>query len=203
MQRHMIEEIILATGNKGKVKEFAGLLHGIAGKIIGLGDLESPPEIVEDGETFMENALKKARAIAEYSGKPALADDSGLAVDALGGGPGVYSARYAGERATDDENIDKLLRELGDAQNRKARFVCFLALVTPGGEETVVSGECEGVILSERRGSGGFGYDPVFYLPEYGKTMAEIPPGLKNEISHRARAAEKLVRVLGREQSEG
>ena len=192
----MFDEIVLATGNKGKVKEFAGLLHGIAGKITGLGDLESPPEVVEDGETFMENALKKARAIAEYSGKPALADDSGLAVDALDGRPGVYSARYAGEGATDDENIDKLLRELGDAQNRSAKFVCFLALVTPEGEETVVSGECEGVILSERRGSRGFGYDPVFYLPEYGKTMAEIPADLKNKISHRARAAEKLVRIL-------
>lgn len=201
MQRQMIEEIILATGNKGKLKEFAGLLHGIAGKITGLGDLESPPEVVEDGETFMENALKKARAIAKYSGKPALADDSGLVVDALDGRPGVYSARYAREGATDDDNIDKLLRELGGEQNRKARFVCFLALVMPDGEETVVSGECEGVILTERRGSGGFGYDPVFYLLEYGKTMAEIPPGLKNEISHRARAAEKLARILRGEPS--
>lgn len=197
----MIDEIVLATGNEGKVKEFEGLLLGVAGKIIGLGDLESPPEIVEDGETFMENALKKARIIAKYSGRPALADDSGLAVDALGGKPGVYSARYAGEGATDDDNIDKLLRELGDAENRNARFVCFLALVTPDGKETVVSGKCEGVILTERRGSGGFGYDPVFYLPEYGKTMAEIPPALKNEISHRARAAEKLVHLLKGEEA--
>ena len=195
----MIDEIVLATGNRGKVKEFEGLLHGIAGRIIGLGDLESPPEVVEDGETFMENALKKARTIAKYSGKPALADDSGLAVDALGGKPGVYSARYSGEDATDEKNIDKLLRELGDAEHRSARFVCFLALVTPDGKETVVSGKCEGVILTERRGSGGFGYDPVFYLPEYERTMAEIPPDLKNRISHRARAAEKLVRILNGE----
>jgi XTP/dITP diphosphohydrolase len=192
----MIDEIVLATGNKGKVKEFEGLLHGIAVRIIGLGDLESPPEVVEDGETFMDNALKKARTIAKYSGKPALADDSGLAVDALGGRPGVYSARYSGEDATDEKNIDKLLGELGDAEHRSARFVCFLALVTPDGKETVVSGTCEGVILTERRGSGGFGYDPVFYLPEYEKTMAEIPADLKNRISHRARAAEKLVRIL-------
>jgi len=192
----MIDEIVLATGNKGKVKEFEGLLHGIAKRIIGLGDLESPPEVVEDGETFTENALKKARTIAKYSGKPALADDSGLAVDALGGKPGVYSARYSGEDATDEKNIDKLLGELGDAEHRSARFVCFLALVTPDGKETVVSGKCEGVILTEPRGSGGFGYDPVFYLPEYGKTMAEIPPDIKNQISHRARAAEKLVRIL-------
>ncbi|MGD9651947.1 MAG: XTP/dITP diphosphatase, partial [Candidatus Dadabacteria bacterium] len=192
----MIDEIVLATGNKGKVKEFEGLLHGIAARIIGLGDLESPPEVVEDGETFMDNALKKARTIAKFSGKPALADDSGLAVDALGGRPGVYSARYSGDDATDEKNIDKLLGELGDAEHRSARFVCFLALVTPDGKETVVSGKCEGVILTERRGSGGFGYDPVFYLPEYGKTMAEIPADLKNQISHRARAAEKLVRIL-------
>ena len=192
----MIDEIVLATGNKGKVKEFEGLLHGIAVRIIGLGDLESPPEVVEDGETFMDNALKKARTIAKYSGKPALADDSGLAVDALGGRPGVYSARYSGEDATDEKNIDKLLGELGDAEHRSARFVCFLALVTPDGKETVVSGKCEGVILTEPRGSGGFGYDPVFYLPEYGKTMAEIPADLKNRISHRAHAAEKLVRIL-------
>ncbi|MCC6712128.1 MAG: XTP/dITP diphosphatase [Candidatus Dadabacteria bacterium] len=192
----MIDEIVLATGNKGKVKEFEGLLRGVAGKIIGLGDLESPPEIVEDGDTFMENALKKARALAKYSGKPALADDSGLAVDALGGKPGVYSARYAGEGATDEKNIDKLLRELGDTENRRARFVCFLALVTPDGKETVVSGKCEGIILPERRGGGGFGYDPVFYIPRYGKTMAEIPAGLKNEISHRARAVEALSKAL-------
>ena len=192
----MIDEIVLATGNKGKVKEFEGLLPGIAVRIIGLGDLESPPEVVEDGETFLDNALKKARTIAKYSGKPALADDSGLAVDALGGRPGVYSARYSGDDATDEKNIDKLLGELGDAEHRSARFVCFLALVTPDGKETVVSGKCEGVILTEPRGSGGFGYDPVFYLPEYGKTMAEIPADLKNRISHRARAAEKLVRIL-------
>ena len=192
----IFDEIVLATGNKGKVKEFAGLLHGIAGKIIGLGDLESPPEVVEDGDTFMENALKKARAIASYSGKLTLADDSGLVVDALGGRPGVYSARYAGENATDGTNIDKLLGEIGGAENRKARFVCFLALVTPEGEEIVVGGECEGVILTERRGSGGFGYDPVFYLPEYGKTMAEISPDIKNKISHRARAAEALTALL-------
>lgn len=192
----MIDEIVLATGNKGKVKEFEGLLHGVAGRIIGLGDLESPPEVVEDGDTFMENALKKARALAKYSGKPALADDSGLAVDALGGKPGVYSARYAGEGATDEKNIDKLLRELGDTENRRARFVCFLALVTPDGKETVVSGKCEGIILTERRGGGGFGYDPVFYIPRYGKTMAEIPAGLKNEISHRARAVEALSKAL-------
>lgn len=189
----MIEEIVLATGNKGKIREFTGLLEGAFGKIVSLNDLESPPEVIEDGKTFKENALKKARAIAVYSGIPALADDSGLEVEALGGRPGVYSARYAGEGATDRDNINKLLLEFRGVENSKARFVCVLALVTPEGKEIIAEGSCEGVILTEPRGKGGFGYDPVFYLPEFGKTMAEIPPTLKNRISHRARAAGSLI----------
>lgn len=192
----MIEKIVLATGNKGKLREFSELLEGVFGSIVPLNDLESPPEVIEDGDTFRENALKKARALASFAGIPALADDSGLEVEALQGRPGVYSARYAGEGATDRENIDKLLAELGSAGNRKARFVCFLALVTPEGKEITAEGSCEGVILTEPRGQGGFGYDPVFFLPEYNKTMAEIPAQLKNEISHRARACESLVRLL-------
>lgn len=192
----MIKEIVLATGNKGKIKEFSGLLEGVFDRIISLRDLESPPEVVEDGDTFRDNALKKAHAIARYSGKPALADDSGLAVDALGGRPGVYSARYAGDDATDRDNVKKLLQELEGVQNRTARFVCCLALVTPEGEEIVVSGSCEGVIADEPAGEGGFGYDPVFFLPEIGKTMAEIRPELKNKISHRARAAKALIEHL-------
>jgi len=163
----MIDEIVLATGNKGKIREFSGLLEGVFGRIISLNDLESPPEVVEDGATFRENALKKARAIAAYSGKPALADDSGLAVDALGGSPGVYSARYAGEGATDRDNIAKLLTELGGVENRSASFVCVLALVYPDGKEITAEGTCEGVILTEPRGEGGFGYDPVFFLPRF------------------------------------
>ncbi|MEW6143892.1 MAG: XTP/dITP diphosphatase [Thermodesulfobacteriota bacterium] len=192
----MINEIVLATSNKGKIREFAGLLEGVFGRIISLNDLESPPDVAEDGMTFSENAIKKARAIAAYSGLPALADDSGLAVDALGGRPGVYSARYAGEGATDRDNIRKLLTELRGAEDRKARFVCVLALVTPDGKETVAEGSCEGIIIDEPRGKGGFGYDPVFFLPEYGKTMAEISPELKNKISHRARASEALIKLL-------
>jgi XTP/dITP diphosphohydrolase len=192
----MIEEVVLATGNKGKLREFAGLLEGVFGKIISLNELDLPPEIIEDGGTFEENALKKARAIAAYSDKPTLADDSGLEVEALGGRPGVYSARYAGEDADDKNNIAKLLYELEGINDRKARYVCVLALVTPEGGATVVRGECEGVILNEPRGDRGFGYDPVFFVPEFGKTMAEIEPGLKNKISHRARAAESLIRRL-------
>lgn len=194
----MINEIVLATGNKGKIREFSGLLEGVFGRIISLNDLESPPVVVEDGATFSENALKKARAIAAYSGKPALADDSGLAVDALGGRPGVYSARYAGEGATDRDNITKLLTELGSSENRNARFVCVLALVTSDGSEITAEGTCDGVILTEPRGEGGFGYDPVFFLPGLGKTMAELPPELKNRLSHRARAAESLIKLLSR-----
>ncbi len=192
----MIEKIVLATANKGKVREFEGLLGGVFGNIVSLNDLASPPGVIEDGETFRENAVKKARAIASYSGIPALADDSGLEVDALGGRPGVYSARYAGEGATDGDNITKLLSELEGADNRRARFVCFLALVTPEGKEITAEGRREGVIMMEPRGGGGFGYDPVFFLPEYNKTMAEIPAELKNKISHRARAADSLIRRL-------
>jgi XTP/dITP diphosphohydrolase len=192
----MINQIVLATSNKGKIREFAGLLEGVFGSIISLNDLESPPDVVEDGMTFRENAIKKARAIAAYSGLPAFADDSGLEVDALGGRPGVYSARYAGDGATDRDNIAKLLSELEGIEDRNARFVCVLALVMPDGKETVAEGSCEGIIIDEPRGEGGFGYDPVFFLPEYGKTMAEIPPDLKNKISHRARACESLIELL-------
>jgi len=192
----MIKEVVLATGNKGKVKEFSKLLEGIFGNVICLSDLDSPPEVIEDGITFRDNALKKAREIAEYSGKLTLADDSGLEVEALDGRPGVYSARYSGEGATNKTNIEKLLRELGDNPNRKARFVCVLALVYPNGDELVVEGFCEGVILDKSRGEGGFGYDPVFYLPDREKTMAEIDPELKNLISHRAKACELLAEYL-------
>ena len=196
MPNNMIKEVVLATGNKGKIKEFSGLLDGVFGRVISLNDLESPPEVVEDGATFRDNALKKARAVAGYSGMPALADDSGLVVDSLGGRPGVFSARYAGEGATDRDNIAKLLSELRGIEDRNARFVCVLALVTPDGMEITVEGTCEGVIMTKPRGGGGFGYDPVFYLPELGKTMAELPPEKKNTLSHRARAAESLLKLL-------
>lgn len=192
----MIEAVVLATRNSGKVREFSRLLEGVFAEVISLNDLDSPPEVIEDGATFRDNALKKARAIARYSGKPALADDSGLEVDALGGKPGVYSARYAGENASDKDNIIKLLQDLNGVEKRRARFVCCLALVIPEAGETVVEGICEGVIADQPSGNGGFGYDPVFFLPEYGKTMAEISPELKNRISHRARAARLLSHNL-------
>ena len=195
----MIDEVVLATGNKGKVKEFSKLLQGVFGSVISLSDLDSPPEVIEDGVTFRDNALKKAREIAHYSGKLTLADDSGLEVDALQGRPGVYSARYSGEGATDKTNIEKLLAELGDEPNRKARFVCVLALVDPNGKELVVEGFCEGEIFPKPRGEGGFGYDPIFYLPVRDKTMAEVDPDTKNQISHRANALKNLKTELERE----
>jgi len=194
----MINEVVLATGNKGKIREFSKLLDGVFDRIISLSDIDSPPEVVEDGSTFRDNALKKAREIAEYTGKATLADDSGLEVDALDGRPGVYSARYSGEGATDKTNIEKLLKELGDNTNRNARFVCVLALVDPNGEELVVEGFCEGEILNKPRGEGGFGYDPVFCLPDRDKTMAEVDPQIKNQISHRANALKKLKLELQR-----
>jgi len=192
----MIKEVVLATGNQGKAEEFSKLLKGVFEKTISLKEFDNPPEVIEDGKTFRDNALKKAREIADYTGKLTLADDSGLEVDALEGEPGVYSARYSGENATDKSNIEKLLSRLGDNPSRKARFVCVLALVNPEGEEIVVEGFCEGEILNEPRGDGGFGYDPVFYLPDRGLTMAEVDPEIKNQISHRANALKKLKMVL-------
>lgn len=194
----MIKEVVLATTNQGKVREFSKLLEGVFENVISLKELDSPPEVIEDGVTFRDNALKKAREIAQFSHKLTLADDSGLEVEALDGRPGVYSARYSGEEATDTSNIDKLLEELGDDSNRRARFVCVLALVNPNGEELVVEGFCEGEILKQPRGEGGFGYDPVFYLPDRHKTMAEVDPEIKNTISHRANALKQLKLELER-----
>lgn len=196
----MMGEVVLATKNKGKAEEFTSLLMGVFQKIIPLRDLDSAPDIVEDGSTFRENVLKKARSISEFTQKLTLADDSGLEVEALGGCPGVFSSRYDGESARDKDNINKLLRELSGLSNRKGRFICTLALVTPGGKEIVVEGTCEGIIIDEPRGEGGFGYDPVFFVPEMNKTFAELSSEEKNRISHRARAVKALINSInGRE----
>ncbi len=192
----MIKEVVLATRNQGKAREFEKLLEGVFQKVISLNELDSAPDVIEDGLTFRDNAIKKAREVAQFSGKITLADDSGLEIDALEGRPGVYSARYSGEGATDQSNIEKVLSELGNNTNRGARFVCVLALVDPNAEEIVVEGTCEGEIVSEPRGEGGFGYDPIFYLPAMGKTMAEIDPEIKNQISHRANALSNLREKL-------
>lgn len=192
----MSDEIVIATKNLGKLNEFSSLLNNHFKKIYSLIDFESIPEIVEDGKTFSENALKKARVVCSHLERITLADDSGLVVDSLGGEPGIYSARYAGDCVTDDENIDKLLYRLEGVQDRKARFVCDLALVYPSGEEFVFEGICEGLILDEKRNGGGFGYDPVFFIPQIKKTMAEISSEQKNKISHRSNAVKKLIKYL-------
>lgn len=193
-----MKEVIIATQNIGKAKEFEHIFNQYQIQVKSLRDLADPIDIVEDGETFEENALIKARAIASKYNTLVIADDSGLEVDALNGRPGVYSARYAGEGRDDQANIEKVLKELEGVadENRSARFVCALALVTPTGEEYVVRGECEGQILTECRGEEGFGYDPIFYLKSLDKTMAQIPKSEKNVLSHRAEAFKKLKKVL-------
>ena len=185
--------IIIATGNKGKIREFNSILKDRYDEILSLYDFDNLPKIVEDGSTFAENAYIKAKVISDFLGRDTIADDSGLVVDALGGSPGIFSARYAGENATDDENIDKLLVEMKGIKNRGARFKCCIAFVSKSGGRRFFEGECLGKIASERRGDKGFGYDPVFYLPQFNKTMAEISLEMKNSISHRAKAIEKLV----------
>jgi len=196
-------KIVLATRNQGKIEEIRSLLkeqEGSGGiEISSLKDYPDVPEIVEDGATFSENARKKALTVAQLIGQIAVADDSGLEVDALGGAPGVYSARFAGEGASDFANIKKLLELLRDIppEKRGARFVCVMALATPDGEVSLVDGECRGMIAMEKRGTSGFGYDPVFIVPEYGETFAELGREVKNKISHRARALSKLCRLLG------
>ncbi|HZG18100.1 MAG TPA: XTP/dITP diphosphatase [Candidatus Bathyarchaeia archaeon] len=189
------KKVVLATRNKGKVREMERLFAPLGWEIISLDDFPDAPEVVEDGETFTANALKKATTISAATGLPAIADDSGLEVDALEGRPGVCSARFAGEQASDEDNWKKLLTELKDTpkEKRTARFRCVLAFVEPGKEPITASGACEGVILREPAGTNGFGYDPVFFLPEQMCTMAQLAPERKNQISHRAKAMENLL----------
>ena len=186
--------LVLATRNPHKVREFAQLLAGH--EVVPLpDDVELPPET---GETFAENALGKARAAAAATGMAAIADDSGIEAAALGGAPGVRSARYAGEDATDEENLVKLLREVPADGDRRVAYVCALAYVDPDGRERLFEGRCEGELAHEPRGEGGFGYDPAFLpadLPD-GRTMAELAPEEKDAISHRGRAARALLAWL-------
>jgi XTP/dITP diphosphohydrolase len=190
------KDIIIATKNRGKVEEFKLLFKDYFENIYSLLDFDSTPGIVEDQPTFAGNALKKAEIIGKYFNKVTLSDDSGLVVEALNGAPGTHSARYAGENATDDDNLEKLLGEMNAVTNRRAKFVCALALVFPEGKKEVFEGECEGLITEFKRGTNGFGYDPVFYISRYDKTMAELDPDLKNMISHRSNAVKKLINYL-------
>lgn len=192
----MLDEVILASRNAGKIKEFKILLRGLVKKMSSLCELDSISDIIENGNTYSENALKKARHISILTNKICLADDSGLEVDALEGKPGIFSSRFAGDRSSDEENIGKLLSELVNKPNRKAWFVCSLALVFPDGREAIAEGKCEGIILHKPRGTGGFGYDPVFFLSDLNKTMAELAVDEKNQISHRAQAVGELKKLL-------
>lgn len=193
-----MNEIIVATKNRGKARDFIGMFEPLGLTVKTLNDYEEIEDVEETGTTFEENAVIKAETVAKRLGRIVIADDSGLIVDALNGEPGIYSARYAGEQKDDEANIDKVLQKLkGVPDNeRTARYYCALALAFPDGRTTTVNGTCEGVILHERRGNNGFGYDPIFYMSEMDKTMAEITLEEKNQISHRAEAMRKLKDIL-------
>ncbi|MBO8129539.1 MAG: XTP/dITP diphosphatase [Peptococcaceae bacterium] len=186
--------LILATRNQNKVREIAAILEPYHIEVVSLDTYPDLPEVVEDGKTFEENAVKKARTIATLTGEMALADDSGLEVDYLNGAPGVYSARFAGEPKDDVANNRKLLQLLNGVpeEKRTARFRCVMALAEPSGRVQTTEGTCEGVISFEPRGDNGFGYDPLFFVPEFGRTMAQLDLETKNSISHRGRALEKM-----------
>ncbi|KJR44767.1 Nucleoside 5-triphosphatase RdgB (dHAPTP, dITP, XTP-specific) [Desulfosporosinus sp. I2] len=191
-------KIILATQNQGKIKELQELLADETIDVLSLQDIEEWEDVEENGVTFADNAALKARAAVKKTGLIALADDSGLEVDALNNAPGVYSARFAGEPKDDERNNDKLLQELESIPDgsRTARFRCALVVVTPEGEEFLTEGSVEGQILRQRRGQKGFGYDPLFYVPEYARTMAELTLTEKNKLSHRAQAFRKVIPIL-------
>jgi XTP/dITP diphosphohydrolase len=188
----MFNIIVLATSNKHKVREIQQVVKDFPVEVKSLSDFGPLPGVVEDGATFDDNAYKKALHYAKVLGLPAIADDSGLVVDALGGKPGVYSARYAGENATDEENCKKLLQELGTTSNRKASFVCVLSIAVPSGPALTYEASCDGTILEQPRGDGGFGYDPLFYFEELGKTFAELTIEEKNTVSHRGKVLAEL-----------
>jgi XTP/dITP diphosphohydrolase len=191
-------KLLVATGNRGKLKEIRRLLDGADIEIVGLDQLENPPDVVEDGDTFAANARKKALEMAAFSGYLTLADDSGLVVDALDGAPGVYSARYAGEQGDDAANNARLLKEMDSVpdEKRQAAFHCVVALAWPDGRCETYDGQISGVILRSARGKDGFGYDPLFLVPEYGKTTAELSLDIKNRISHRGSALRKVIPLL-------
>jgi XTP/dITP diphosphohydrolase len=193
-----MSKVLLATTNRGKINEYRSLLEGIPFKIVTPMEEGIYIDVEENYDTMVENATHKAVTYADTSGCIALADDSGLEVDALGGEPGVRSARYAGDGASDSERIDYLLDKMKNipAQSRAASFKCVIAIATPSGKVETCSGECSGTINFEPRGENGFGYDPVFFIPELNQTMAELTPEAKNKISHRARAAQKAYRIL-------
>ena len=187
-----MKQLIIATNNQGKVREIKAILGNFYDEIKSLKDAGIVADVVEDGDSFHANARKKAVEISEMVEGDVLADDSGLCVEALDMAPGIYSARFSGEGATDEKNNVKLLSLVKDQDNRRAWFVCALVLANGGKEKLYVEERAEGKIIDEPRGENGFGYDPLFYVEEYGQTFAEIPPEVKNKISHRAKALKKL-----------
>ena len=192
----MKQIIVLATTNKNKTKELKEMLEGFPVDIKNLSDFGPIPEVVEDGETFDDNAYKKASFTARILGYPALADDSGLCVDALNGAPGVYSARYAGEHATDQDNVNKLLDALKNEENRKAAFECVISIAAPTGAALTYEGRCKGVLTHEPCGENGFGYDPLFFFPEFNKTFAQLSMDEKAKVSHRGKALQEVTQEM-------
>ncbi len=188
-------ELVIATKNQGKLKEIKDLLRDLDIKVTSLADYPEAPEIIEDGKSFKQNALKKAETIAQYTGKLTLGEDSGLEVRALDNAPGIYSARFSGPKATDEKNNIKLLDSLKDVpmEERQACYRCVVAIVGSKGEIVgILSGMCSGFIALYPKGENGFGYDPLFYIPRYKKTFGELDPAIKARISHRARAFKKV-----------
>lgn len=198
MSQPVLKTIIISSRNRGKIEEIRAMMAGSGVNLRSLDDYPNLPEVIEDGSSFLENALKKARPIAELTGEMVLADDSGLEVAALGGAPGIHSARYAGDDADDEKNVRKLLSELQGVppEKRGAIFRCVLVLCRPDGRFQAFNGSWEGRIVEIPAGKRGFGYDPVFYLPDEGVTAAELRGEIKNRISHRGKAAAELVHWL-------
>lgn len=193
-----MRELIVATKNKGKLREIKSLLDGMGFNVTSLADYPGAPDILEDGKSYKENALKKARVISEYTKKLVLGEDSGIEIEALGNRPGIYSARFAGEQATDNDNNKKMIRLLEGVKDNKraARYRCYAALVDGEKIVGVVSGSCKGYITQNPRGTNGFGYDPYFLIKKYNKTFGELDPSIKSAMSHRARAFRKVKKLL-------
>lgn len=190
--------LVVATGNKDKVREIRELLSGMDFEVVSMKEIGLNPEIDENADSFEGNALIKAQTVHKLCGDYVIADDSGLCIDALNGAPGIYSARFCGEDSTYDEKFAKIYELLSDVPEDKwtAQFVCAIAVVKPDGSYYTVKGICEGLLLREKRGDNGFGYDPIFFMPEYNMTTAEMDPELKNSISHRGKALRSAVDKL-------
>jgi XTP/dITP diphosphohydrolase len=193
-----LPQLLIATNNAGKLGEYGALLRGCGWQLVSPAEMGLQLSVEESGPDYAANARLKAEAFAHAAGLLTLADDSGLEIDALGGRPGPFSARYAGPNQTDEEGVALVLAQMRDVppEQRQARFCCVIALAAPDGAVRFAEGECPGTIIEERRGHNGFGYDPIFLLPQFGRTMAELKPDEKNAISHRTHAAQKACVLL-------